>query len=118
MNNLTSAIKGKITAGNNKYVNRQEKRATVLMGNKADNRCAISLVNRDGIVQVFYNVPVLYTAVDTTNVSWFPANGEEVLVVENNKDYVITGPSLERPNISTEFDIYSYETDTASGNMQ
>ena len=76
MSSLTDAIRGKVVAGNNKYTNQQEKRATVIETNKADNRCVISTINRDGIVQVYYNVPVLYTTTDKTNVSWFPKNGE------------------------------------------
>ena len=76
MSNLTDTIRGKVIAGNNKYTNQQEKRATVIEANKEDNRCVISTINRDGIVQVYYNVPVLYTTTDKTNVSWFPKDGE------------------------------------------
>lgn len=118
MGNLSDAIKGKVIAGNNKYVNQQEKRATVIATNKTSNRCVISTINRDGIVQVYYNVPVLYTATDKTNVSWFPENGEEVMVLEKNKGYVITGPFSTRPHVSTEFDFYSMGTDDADGNLQ
>lgn len=118
MNNLTSAIKGKITAGNNKYTGEQNKVGQVIHGNESDNRCVISVVTRDGISQVFYNVPVLYTTVDKTLASWFPANGEQVCVMERNKTYVITGPVVDRPNINTEYDIFSYGTDDPSGDLQ
>lgn len=118
MNNFTSAIKGKVIAGNNKYTSRQEKSAIVIEGNKSNNRCVISSVNRDGIVQVYYNVPVLYTAIDASMASWFPENGEQVMVVEKNKNYVITGPFIERPNVSTEYDYYTSGTNDADGLIQ
>ena len=118
MSSLTDAIRGKVVAGNNKYTNQQEKRATVIETNKADNRCVISTINRDGIVQVYYNVPVLYTTTDKTNVSWFPKNGEEVMVTEKNKGYTIIGPFSERPNVALQFDYFSSGTDDADGNLQ
>lgn len=118
MNNFTDAIRGKVIAGNNKYTSRQEKGATVIETNKAENKCVISAINRDGIVQVYYNVPVLYTAIDASMASWFPKNGERVMVVEKNKNYVITGPFIEKPNISTEFDYYSPGTDDGDGFIQ
>lgn len=119
MSNFTSAIRGKIVSGNNKYVKHQEKRATVIQGNESENRCVISAINRDGIVQVFYNVPVLYTSNDASNVSWFPENGEEVLITEKNKGYIITGPIIERPNVALEYDIYSNGSSEDPGaNMQ
>ena len=37
MSSFTDAIKGKVIAGNNKYTNAQEKRATVLESNEEDN---------------------------------------------------------------------------------
>lgn len=118
MNNLTGAIKGKITAGNNKYTNQQEKKGIVIEGNKADNRCVISVLTRDGTTQVFYNVPVLYIPTDKSMISWFPENGEEVLVTEKIKSYVITGPIIDRPNTTTSYDYFSYGTDDADGNLQ
>ena len=50
--------------------------------------------------------------------SWFPKNGERVMVVEKNKNYVITGPFIEKPNISTEYDYYSPGTDDGDGFIQ
>lgn len=118
MSNLTDTIRGKVIAGNNKYTNQQEKRATVIEANKEDNRCVISTINRDGIVQVYYNVPVLYTTTDKTNVSWFPKDGEQVMVTEKNKGYTITGPFVGRPNVAITYDFYSMGTDDADGNLQ
>lgn len=118
MSNLSDSIRGKLVAGNNKYTNTQDKRATVIQGNKADNRCIISTINRDGIIQVFYNVPVLYTSSDATNVSWFPEDGEEVLINEKIKGYVITGPVIKTPNVSKGYDFYSEGTDDADANLQ
>lgn len=118
MSNLTSAIRGKITAGNNKYTNDQEKRAIVLETNKEDNRCVITVLTRDGIMQTFYNVPVLYSAIDLTVASWFPTEGDEVLIKERNKSYVIIGPVINRPNVSTNYDFFSYGTDDADSLLQ
>ena len=118
MNNFTDAIRGKVVAGNNKYTSRQEKGATVIEANVAENKCVISAINRDGIVQVYYNVPVLYTTTDKTNVSWFPKDGEQVMVTEKNKGYTITGPFVNRPNVATTYDFYSLGTDDADGNLQ
>ena len=53
MSSFTDAIRGKVISGNNKYTNPQEKVATVIEANKDDNRCIISTINRDGIVQVY-----------------------------------------------------------------
>lgn len=117
MNNFSSAFKGKLIAGNNKYVNQQEKKATVIEGNQADNRCVISVISRDGIGQVFYNVPVLYGTADDTLISWFPENGEDVMVTEKNKMYVITGPLMNRPNIYTDYDYYTEGVDDCSGSL-
>ena len=118
MSSFTDAIKGKVIAGNNKYTNSQEKRATVLEANEEDNRCVISTINRDGIVQVYYNIPVLYTTTDKTNVSWFPKAGEQVMVTEKNKGYVITGTFVDRPNTHTNYDYYSSGSDDADGYIQ
>lgn len=118
MSNLKSAIKGKITAGNNKYVNQQQKSATVIETNQSDNYCTISAITRDGIQQVFYKVPVLYNSNNEGTVSWFPSKGEQVQVVENNKNFTITGPIQTRPNISMSYDIYSYGSDDFGGFIQ
>lgn len=117
MNNFSSAFKGKLIAGNNKYVNQQEKVATVIEANQADNRCVISAVNRDGISQVYYNVPVVFSTADDTLISWFPQNGEEVLVTEKNKTYVINGPYMKRPNVYTDYDYYTEGVDESSGSL-
>lgn len=118
MSSFTDAIRGKVISGNNKYTNPQEKVATVIEANKDDNRCIISTINRDGIVQVYYNIPVLYTTSDKTSVSWYPVPGEQVFVTEKNKGYTITGPYVDRPNITTTYDFYSSGTDDAGGNIQ
>lgn len=118
MSSFTDAIRGKVVSGNNKYINPQEKVATVIEANKDDNRCIISTINRDGIVQVYYNIPVLYTTSDKTSVSWYPVPGEQVFVTEKNKGYTITGPYVDRPNIATTYDFYSSGTDDAGGNIQ
>ena len=117
-NSLSSAFKNKLIAGNNKYVNQQEKKATIIEANEAENKCVISTISRDGIPQVYYNTPVVYGTSDTTSVSWFPTPGEEVLVTEKNKSYVISGPLIQTPNVVKEYDYYSDGTDDASGNMQ
>ena len=118
MNNLSSAFKNKLISGNNKYVNKHEKKATVIEANEAENRCVISTISRDGIPQVYYNVPVVYGTTDTSSVSWFPKNGEEVMVTEKNKMYIITGPLVQAPNLYKEYDYYSEGTDDTSGNLQ
>lgn len=118
MSSLSDSIKGKITVGNNKYVNKHEKRATIIKGNKAENSCIISSITRDGIPQVFYNVPVIYDTTNDTLVSWFPKDGEEVRVVENNKNYSIVGPVIEYATAATEFDVYSAGANDASGKIQ
>ena len=118
MSNLSTAFKSKLIAGNNKYTNQHEKKAIVIEANEADNRCVISTVNRDGIPQVYYNAPVVYGIADSTSVSWFPQIGEEVIVTEKNRTYVITGPFIQRPNVIKEYDCYSEGTDDTSGNLQ
>lgn len=117
-NSLSSAFKSKLIAGNNKYINQHEKKAVVIQANESENKCVISTVNRDGVPQVFYNAPVVYGTVDSSSVSWFPQDGEEVLVTEKNKTYVITGPLVQMPNVNKEYDCYSEGTDDSSGNLQ
>ena len=118
MSNLSSAFRNKLIAGNNKYINPQDKQATVLQANEAENKCVISVVSRDGIRQVYYNVPVIYGALDTNSISWFPAGGDEVLVTEKNKMYTIIGPLVQTPNTTKDYDVYSEGTDDSSGSLQ
>lgn len=118
MSNLSSAIKSKVTATNNKYVNEQEKYGRVLKADEADNKCQISVISRDGISQVFYNVPVMYNQSDDSKISWFPKVGEQVFIRERNKNYVIVGPVIMRPNTNLTYDIYSYGTEDINGDLQ
>lgn len=118
MSNLSDAFKSKLIVGNNKYVNQHEKKATVIQSNQTENKCVISTVSRDGIPQVYYNVPVVYGTADKTNISWFPESGETVLVAEKNKMHVITGPLIEVPNVSIAYDHYSEGSDDSSGSVQ
>jgi hypothetical protein len=117
MGSLSDSIRGRITSTNNKYNNKQEKKAIVIKGNQSDNLCIISSVTRDGIPQIFYNVPVIYTS-DDDSVKWFPKDGEEVCVVENNKNYSITGPVIKNAVSTTPYDIYSMGPNDISGNLQ
>lgn len=116
--NLKTAIKGKIIAGDNKYNTQQQKSAIVIETNQSDNYCTISLITRDGIQQVFYKVPVLYEKDNGGTITWFPTKGEEVRVLENNKNYTIMGPVISRPTVNTSFDIYSYGSLDSGGFIQ
>lgn len=118
MGNLSDAFKGKLIVGNNKYVNQTEKKAIVIEANKAENKCVISTISRDGTPQVYYNVPVVYGTADTDSVSWFPEAGQEVLVTEKGKRYTISGPFMRTPNVIVEYDTYPEGTDESSGNLQ
>lgn len=118
MSNIRDAIKGRITSTNNKYNLQQQKSATVIQANQSENYCTIYLITRDGIPQVLYKVPVLYTKDDGGSVSWFPEEGDQVQVLENNKNYTITGPIIERPNVSMKFDFFSTGSDDNGGFLQ
>lgn len=118
MSNIKDVIKARITASNNKYNGQQQKSATVIKANQSENYCTIYLITRDGIPQVLYKVPVLYTQDSEGSVSWFPEDGDEVRVLENNKNYTITGPIINRPNVSTSFDSYTTGSDDQGGFLQ
>ncbi len=117
MGTLSDSIRGRITSTNNKYNNKQEKKAIVIKGNQADNLCIISSVSRDGVSKVFYNVPVVYTSAEE-DVKWFPKDGEEVRVVENNKSYSIVGPVVTTAISTAPYDIYSMGPNDITGNIQ
>lgn len=83
---IGNAIKNNI-GSYDKYKQDQEKVAQVLDIDKAKNICTISIINRDGIPETVYEVPIKksYEGI----VQWRPAAGEFVEVTEINKRLTI-----------------------------
>lgn len=111
MGQIGNTIKNNIINRNNKYKIDQEKIAKVLEVSNS-GIYTISVINRDGINTVEYNVPLRKINTSTGLVTWEPQVGQLVTVQESDKRFVITGLYDEEINSSTKYDFYS---DTFNG---
>lgn len=117
MGQIGSTIKNNIVNRNNKYKLDQEKVGKILEVSN-NNIYTISVINRDGINTVEYNVPIRKINTATGLTTWEPKVGQLVTVQESNQRFVITGVYDDSVNASTKYDIYSdsYNGTSGSGN--
>ena len=101
MSILGKAIRNNIISGNNKYKNDEEKIGQVIQTNEPENTCTVSVITRDGISSIEYNVIV-------KKENWFPEVGDYVEVKEQFKRFFIVGPvNIADMNTNLEGDIYT-----------
>ncbi len=86
---LKRAIKANVVANATKYKNDQEKIGKVIGVNEDTNTCTISVITRDGIPEVIYNVR-LELNFDGL-IPWSPEVGDYVRLAEQNKRFIIIG---------------------------
>ena len=86
---MKKSIKSNIINPSIKYKNEQEKVGEVLEINEDAGTCTVSLVTRDGIKNVIYNVAVLHN--EEGIIPWQPEAGDLVRLKEQYKRFVITG---------------------------
>ncbi len=114
MGQLGSSIKNNIVNRNNKYKLDQEKIAKVIEVSNSQVY-TVSVINRDGINTIEYNVPLRKISTANGLVSWEPQVGQFVTVQESNKRFVITGLYDDHLNNSTKYDNYSDTTNGTTG---
>ena len=114
MGQIGSAIKNNLINRNNKYKLDQEKIAKILEISNS-GVYTISVINRDGINTVEYNVPLRKINTSTGLVTWEPQVGQMVTVQESDKRFVITGLYDNDVNSSTKYDYYSDSYNGTSG---
>ena len=86
---LKKTINANVVANATKYKNNQEKMGKVIGVNEDTNTCTVSLVTRDGIPEVIYNVR-LELNFDGI-IPWSPKVGDYVRLSEQNKRFLIIG---------------------------
>lgn len=99
-----------------KYGQSQEKVGQVLDIDKSNNLCTVSIINRDGILETVYDVPVKKNHPSLTQ--WRPYVGELVEIQEINKRLMIVDRFSENTtsdNRNIEDDNYSSATNGVSG---
>ena len=86
---LKKTINANVVANATKYKNDQEKIGKVVGVNEDTNTCTVSVITRDGIPEVIYNVrlELNYNGI----IPWSPKSGDYVRMAEQNKRFVITG---------------------------
>lgn len=100
MSLLKKAIQNNVITGENKYKYDEEKRGQVIETNEPENRCTVSVITRDGISSVEYNVYV--------KCKDFPNVGDYVELKEQFKKFTIVGIVNDADfNTELEGDIYS-----------
>ena len=100
MSMLKKAIQNNVITGENKYKYDEEKRGQVIETNEPENRCTVSVITRDGISSIEYNVYV--------KCEKFPEVGDIVELKEQFKKFTIVGIINEADfNTELEGDIYS-----------
>jgi hypothetical protein len=106
---IKKSIKSNIINPSIKYKNEQEKVGEVLEINEDAGTCTVSLVTRDGIKNVIYNVAVLHN--EEGIIPWQPEAGDLVRLKEQYKRFVITGKfdmnTLNQSALSLYDDIYA-----------
>ena len=109
---LKKIIKSNIVSKSTKYNNDQEKIGKVIGVNKDANTCTVSVVTRDGIPEVVYNVRILLDCKGI--IPWKPEVGDYVRLTEQNKRFVITGKvdltSINEANTTLYDDVYPDNT--------
>ena len=114
---LSKAIRANIITKAVKYKNFQEKIGEVIDIDKTAKSCTVSLITRDGIGQVVYDVKVQSTEASLGS-DWFPEQGDYVKLTENFKRYVIVGKfDIGQASAATENSTYDdiYADITGSG---
>ena len=86
---LKKIIKSNIVSKSTKYNNDQEKIGKVIGVNKDANTCTVSVITRDGIPEVMYNVRIILDHKGI--IPWTPDVGDYVRLTEQNKRFIITG---------------------------
>lgn len=86
---LKKTINANVVANATKYKNDQEKMGKVIGVNEDTNTCTVSVVTRDGIPEVIYNVR-LELNFDGV-IPWSPKVGDYVRLSEQNKRFLIIG---------------------------
>ena len=106
---IKKSIRSNIVNTSVKYKNEQEKVGEVLEVNEDTGTCTVSLVTRDGIKNVIYNVAVLHN--EEGIIPWQPEAGDLVRLKEQYKRFVITGKfdlnTLDQSALSLYDDIYA-----------
>ena len=106
---IKKSIRSNIVNTSVKYKNEQEKIGEVLEVNEDAGTCTVSLVTRDGIKNVIYNVAVLHN--EEGIIPWQPEAGDLVRLKEQYKRFVITGKfdlnTLDQSALSLYDDIYA-----------
>lgn len=92
---IGNAIKNSVN-NYDKYGQGQEKVGQVLDIDKSTNLCTVSIINRDGILETVYEVPVKKNHPSLTQ--WRPYVGELVEIAEVNKRLTIVDGYTENPN--------------------
>ena len=100
MSMLKKAIRDNVIGGENKYKYDEDKKGQVLDANEPENRCTVSVITRDGISSIEYNV---YVKCDK-----FPKVGDFVELKEQFKKFTIVGIINDADyNTELEGDVYS-----------
>lgn len=100
MGMLKKAIKDNVMSGNTKYKGINEKIGQVLDSNENEKTCTISVITRDGISSIEYNVIV--------KCEEFPSVGDYVALKEQYKKFTIEGIiDVKDLNTALNGDIYS-----------
>lgn len=105
---IGSAIKNSVNKYD-KYNNGQERVGQVLDIDKSTNTCTVSIINRDGIAETVYDVPVKKNHPALSQ--WRPAIGDLVEITEVNKRLTI----MDRFSENTTSDNRKIEDDNYSG---
>ncbi len=80
---LKKAIKDNVMTGENKYKYDEEKIGQVIDCNEPENRCTVSVITRDGISAIEYNVYV--------KTKEFPQIGDYVELKEQFRKFTVVG---------------------------
>jgi hypothetical protein len=114
---LKKSIKSNIVNQSIKYKNEQEKVGEVLEINEDAGTCTVSLITRDGVKNVIYNVSVAHNAEGV--IPWQPEAGDLVCLKEQYKRFIITGKfdmdNLNQTSLSLYSDIYADVTGGGCG---
>lgn len=109
---LKKSIKSNIVSKATKYNNNQEKIGKVIGVNKDANTCTVSVITRDGIPEVMYNVRIILDHKGI--IPWKPDVGDYVRLTEQNKRFIVTGKvdltSINEAKTSLYDDVYPDNT--------
>lgn len=112
---IGEAIKNRVNHYD-KYGQNQEKVGQVLDIDKANNLCTVSIINRDGVLETVYDVPVKKNHPSLTQ--WRPYIGELVEIAEVNKRLMIVdrfNENITSDNRKIEDDNYSSAINCSAG---